>query len=406
MLLELDVVDINIPLLFCLDVLVKYKLLIDNVDNLLICKDPEWSSPTVRKFGHVYYVWDYDVMYTEQELRRIHRHFYHPQPDRIFNLMQRACDSNATPDTLGALEKLTRSCDICQRMSEQTGRFRVSLPHENVVFNRLVLTDLMKLDGKTVLHIIRRDTPFSIAVILLNGERMRDVWLAYVRYWVNPYIGYSKIIRAYQGPQFTSDEWINLLRSTGIERHDPVSSKHNALKFGERYYEYLRHIYEKVRLLHPAVDVEDALFLAVSAMNNIAGQNGLIPTLLVFGVIPSFPFGFADLPEQRERMKAMKMARYEMVKVVAASRLKTVLNRNFPSAADNEVKVGLNVLVYRERPENRWAGPFKIVAGDDKTVWVSDNGKLEQVSTDKVREYNRAYEEKYDSYLNPETAPV
>ncbi len=115
-----------------------------------------------------------------------------------------------------------------------------------------------------------------------------------------PAIGYSKIIYADKGAQFVSDEERNLLRSTGTERHESGVQNHNALNVGERYHEYLRHLHGKVRLSHPALDMEDSLSLAVSAMNNTARQNGLIPTLLVFGVIPRFPFRFADLPEQRE----------------------------------------------------------------------------------------------------------
>ncbi len=99
-------------------------------------------------------------------------------------------------------------------------------------------------------------------------------------------------------------------------------------------------------------------------MNDTAGQNGLVPTLLVFGVVPRFPSGSRDIPEQQNRMRAIKSSRDEMVKAVAASRLRTAKSRNVPGAADNEVKVGMDVLVYRERPENKWFGPYKVVAGD------------------------------------------
>eukprot|EP00171_Calliarthron_tuberculosum_P003182 IDg3182t1 len=43
--IELDVVEIAIPLLIGLDVLDKYKLVVDNVENRLICRDPKWSAP-------------------------------------------------------------------------------------------------------------------------------------------------------------------------------------------------------------------------------------------------------------------------------------------------------------------------------------------------------------------------
>lgn len=103
-----------------------------------------------------------------------------------------------------------------------------------------------------------------------------------------------------------------------------------------------------VRLENSLLGMEDALSTAIHAMNNTAGQNGLIPTLLVLGVLPRFPFSSSDLPERHERMKAMKNSRDEMIKAVSANWLRTALSRNVPSATDKEVKVGMDVLVYRE----------------------------------------------------------
>lgn len=171
------------------------------------------------------------------------------------------------------------------------------------------------------------------------------------------------------------------IKTSGIESH-------NALGFGERYHSYLRTIYRKVCAEHPDLNSENALSVAVHAMNNTSGPVGLAPTLLVFGIVPQMPTGLSDLPDQRERMKAMKKARDEMVKLAASSRLRTAVSRDVPAVATNELRVGMDVLYYRERPVNKWTGPFRIVAGDNKRVWIDDHGKLKQVSVDKLKEYN------------------
>lgn len=44
---ELDIIDIDIPLLLGLDILDKFKLVADSVDNVLYCKKHKWSSPLV-----------------------------------------------------------------------------------------------------------------------------------------------------------------------------------------------------------------------------------------------------------------------------------------------------------------------------------------------------------------------
>ena len=199
-------------------------------------------------------------------------------------------------------------------------------------------------------------------------------------------MGYSKEIHVDRGPQFDSDNWRHLLQSVGIKRHDSGVESHNALGVGEKYHDFLRRIFRKVRSEHPSIPAEDCLSLAVSAMSNTAGPNGLVPILLVFGVVPQLPFGFSDLPEQRERMKAMKEACDAMVTAVSSSRIRTALNRNVPASADSEIQIGSHVLFYREKP-NSWEGPYLVVAGDNKKLWLSIKGELKEVSVDKIREY-------------------
>eukprot|EP00171_Calliarthron_tuberculosum_P006057 IDg6057t1 len=228
--------------------------------------------------------------------------------------------------------------------------------------------DIMSLERAPVLPIVCKDTLFSTAVFL-SGESTNDVWIAYLRFWVNAYIGYSKTIHTDRGPQFDSDRWRNLLRSSGIQRQDSGIESHNTISVGEKYHDFLRRIYRKVRIEHSKVAKEECLSLAVHAMNNNAGPQGLVPTLLVFGVVPQMPLGFSDHPEQRERMKALHKARSEMAKAVAASRICAALNRNVPAAADNEVRIGANVLFYREKGKE-WEGPYKVIAGNGKNLWI------------------------------------
>eukprot|EP00171_Calliarthron_tuberculosum_P002098 IDg2098t1 len=274
----------------------KFNLFVDTVRNELVCTNPLWKAPMTRKLGHVYYDWDYSMLYSEQQLRRIHRHFYHPQPDRIFNLIKRASEAKANPETLKLLDKISRECDVCQRVSDHPGRFRVSLPNEDIVFNHEVLMDIMYLNSKPVLHFICRDTLFSAAAFLSDGLKTKDAF------------------------KFESDEWKSLLRTAGIEHVESGEQSHNSLRIGERYHSFLKRIYNRVCMAHQDLSERESLSIAVHAMNNTAGPNGLTPTLLAFGVIPPFPFGHSDIQEQRDRMKAMKVARDEMRKTISSSR--------------------------------------------------------------------------------------
>ena len=223
--------------------------------------------------------------------------------------------------------------------------------------------DIMYLDGISVLHIVDKDTQFSSAAFLSHGETTEDVWHIYMTLWVIPYGGYSTEIQVYQGPQFTSDNWKSLLAAAGIRMEELGVESHNALGIGERYHSFLRQIYRKVRAQFPAIAKEYALSLSVKSVNETAGQNGLFPVLLVFGVLPRRPFSTMDLPKQRDRMKALKLGRLEMSKQVAKARLSTARNSNVPAASDSEVKAGDKVLVYREEPRE-WLGPHFVLSCD------------------------------------------
>ena len=74
---------------------------------------------------------------------------------------------------------------------------------------------------------------------------------------------------------------------------------------------FLRQIYPKVLARFPAISKEYALSLSMKSMNEIAVQNGLCPPLLVFGVLTRMSLTMMDLPRQRERMPALKLARLE-----------------------------------------------------------------------------------------------
>lgn len=80
-------------------------------------------------------------------------------------LMRGAADPEATRQTLKELEELTSHCEVCQRLSEASGRLRVSLPPEEIIFKRTVCMDIMTRPSqeKNLIHFIHRDTLFSAA---------------------------------------------------------------------------------------------------------------------------------------------------------------------------------------------------------------------------------------------------
>lgn len=144
----MDVVDVNVPLLFGLVTLDKFHMYASTVPNGLVCEAFSVSVPLVRKLDHDYFVWERNVLYTTPELRKLHRHFLHPQPDRLYAVMYKAGGDHAQPSTLKQLQAVSKSCDLRQRLAKEPSRLRVALPSEDIVFNRAVLLDIMYLKGE------------------------------------------------------------------------------------------------------------------------------------------------------------------------------------------------------------------------------------------------------------------
>jgi len=384
--MRVAIVDLSVPFLFGLDALDAFSLYVNNVDNALKCDTRGIQTPLTRKDGHLYLEWNHAIHYTTTELDRLHRHFHHPKNERLTALLRRAGGAKVTPDMQSELAKISAACDVCQRLAVAPRRFRTTMPTDDLSFNRTVYLDLMYLDGKSVLHVVDRDTAFSAAAFT-DGERVDALWQLYCCIWANPYVGHPSSMHADQGPQFKSAAWKALASSAGIDLQLSGVESHNALGTGERYHAFLRAIYRRVRMEYPTMTAGSALSMAVAAMNQIAGPRGLVPTLLVFGVLPRTPITPLPLPVQRERMEAMATARKEMEAQVAKARVAAALTTSVPAAAGRVLTPGEQVLVYREPPVHEWVGPYTVVTQQDKVVWLAADGHLRQFSVDKVKPY-------------------
>lgn len=172
--LIVDVVEVDVPFLLGLDALDALALYVKNVDDKLNCDKRGIFTPLARKHGHIYQEWANDVRYSTGELERLHRHCNHLSPDRLAALLEKAGDPKAKPDAQKQLERLTAGCDVCERLGKAPSRFRVDLPDNDVVFNRTVLIDLMYRDGRSLLHVVDKDTHYRAAAFC-SGEAIEDL---------------------------------------------------------------------------------------------------------------------------------------------------------------------------------------------------------------------------------------
>ena len=169
-------------------------------------------------------------------------------------------------------------------------------------------------------------------------------------------------MRVDQGSEFLSRKFYNNCNSLEIYvKAFPIESS-NSLGLGERFHDPLRRIYIKVQEETPQLDDDLKLSLSYKAMNNTLGPEGIVPTLLVYGMMPRLLLGVTRLstPTQVQRMKALSVVHSEMEQIVATLRFRTAVCRNLPSSLlDFSVSPGLLVMVCLN-DSKFWEGTFEL----------------------------------------------
>lgn len=373
-----DVLNADIPMLIGLDFLDEHNLVANNVKNSLISEMEGWSIPITRQFGHLYVNWEKQILYTRSELERLHRHFYHPSSNKLYNLIKKATPNQADSNTLNILNQISESCTTCQTFSSKPYRFRVSIPPEKIIFNEEISLDLMWLGKRPVLHVVDTHTNFGSASFL-RGQSAEQVWNSFIECWCAIYTGYPTKMRLDQGSNFKSTKWRDYCDSVGISIQYSGVESHNSIGNGERYHQPLRRIYNKIALENPSLKPETSLKLAIKAINDTMNSEGLVPSLLVFGCLPRFPGSNTNYPIQKDRFEALKTARAEMEQITAELRIRKALLSRVPRSADIVFSKGQLVRVFRES-DSKYVGPYPIIRIEEKQVFLLINDKEVQFS--------------------------
>jgi hypothetical protein len=105
------------------------------------------------------------------------------------------------------------------------------------------------------------------------------------------------------------------------------------------------------------------LQMAVKAINDIAGPDGITPTLLVFGTFPRMSELNPPAPSIAQRATAIKKAMAEITKLRATRQVNDALRtRNGPRTENlHSLPLGSDVLVWRIH-HKEWEGPYKLVS--------------------------------------------
>jgi len=278
------VVPTNTPFLFCIKDMDKLGVRLDNLENVLVQGDNR--VPVVRKWGHPWLLlhqleksvaWSH---LTESELRQLHRRFGHPSVHRLLRVLQRA----GHEVEVKAIEHLIKYCHHCQMNQKSPGRFKFTLK-DDYDFNFCIIVDVMYLSGKPVLQVVDFSTSFQ-AARFLKDMSARNAWDTLQLCWIDVYLGPPDQIVHDVGKNFSSAEFRQQTKAMAIEVKEVPVEAHNSVGKVERYHAPLRRAYEIISSELEDASEELTLQMAVKAVNDSAGPDGLVPTLLVFGAYP------------------------------------------------------------------------------------------------------------------------
>ena len=377
--IDFHILPTRTPFLLCVDDMDRMGVYLRNTKNLLIKEGTDIKIPVFRKWGHPFFhlgkgeqprVFLAENMFlTEKELRRLHRRFGHPATDRLHRILKKAGHDDMDYRIMEEIEKF---CHHCQMHSAAPRRFKFTLK-DDIDFNYEVVIDVMYINGKPVLHMVDVATSFQSAR-WLKSLSAKDTWDAFRLGWIDVYLGPPDILTHDPGTNFASVEFHGEAKVMGVTCKEMPVEAHWSVGKAEKYHGPLRRAYE---IFHAEfgnmLSPENMLQMAVKAVNDTAGPDGLVPTLLVFGAYPRMTTESPPTPSTLKRAETIQKAMKAVRKAHAQRQVNDALNtRNGPSVTEVlALPLQSEVRVWREKQgKGEWTGPFKIISIDGRSVIV------------------------------------
>jgi hypothetical protein len=192
------------------------------------------------------------------------------------------------------------------------------------------------------------------------------------------------------GTNFVNNEFVNNARILAIEIEKIPIKAHHSIDKVEKYHGPIYRAFEIITAnLGNDITPDNALQMAVKAVNDTAGPNGLFPTLLMFGTYPRLSPSSPPSPSITARAAAVRKAMAEVRKLKAERQIAEALaTRNGPSVAE-VAQLPLQNKIRIWRKNGGWAGSYKLVAHNNSgnACIINVNGKPTNFQITSVRFY-------------------
>ena len=392
-LLGVDVIKAEIPLLLSMNSLLKAKAILNTPNNTLTLLD-QTVPLIVTSSGH--YIFPLNekreimnktinncheiVLHVSEEkskewiAKKLHRQFAHCSKEKLIRLIELSKYEN-DEDLKNEIKKVSENCNVCKIYRKAPPKPIVSLPLATR-FNELIAMDIKFIEDKMVLHLIDLCTRFSVGTVIKSKDA-KTIIEAIFKYWIQLFGAPEKILSD-NGKEFANELLREVCEAFNIQPLSTPAESPWSNGVVERHNATLGEMVLKLRE-DTKCSIEIAVAWAVSAKNALTNVHGFCPAQLVLGYIPNLPSVQTNKPPAlsaesyskivEDNLKIMHAARREYLRSESSSKIRRAINNNIRTTGDIKFINGDRVY-YKRNDSKRWHGPGYVIGQDGQHVLV------------------------------------
>lgn len=410
--IETDVVESNIPLLFSNKALGVMKAKIDYSNDRATIFGRQTTLDRTSAGHHCIKITPEEVhvaapvQMSKEVVVKLHKQYGHPGKQNFIKHLKTA---DMWDDRLNSIiDEIYKGCHICQQFATVKPGPVVALPMASK-FNEVVAIDLKAWKDGWILYMIDMFSRFTVSTFI-RRKRPEEVIEAIIKEWIGVF-GVMEKLLSDNGGEFNAEEFRYIESLLNIDHKTTGAESPFQNGLCERNHAVTDMILSKLQAQYPTTPLPVLIKWSTMAKNSLQMWAGFSSHQLVFGVNPNLPNvldsktpGLEDGSYSKaysRHVAALHTAREEFIKSEASEKIKRALRHNI--RVSNEVfKVGQKVF-YRKLGLDQWQGPATVIGQDGKVVIIKHASYILRSSPSRLQKaetYEETGEKKETLYDN------
>lgn len=133
------ILPIDVPFKTVIDVLQQFVLSIDFFSKHITSQSHNWHIALQLQHCHAYILHEqllFSTCYSEPKILKMHKHFMHPSPEKLFHLIRRAKTEQSNPQIIKLLQYIYATSEACVLYSAPAFRLHRTISRADSIFNK------------------------------------------------------------------------------------------------------------------------------------------------------------------------------------------------------------------------------------------------------------------------------